>query len=497
MIALDIAAGAPARRTGRPRFLAVAAGLWAVPVLATLTDAGPATVVLLTTIAAALCAAAILQRPQRALIALPFFALLSPMTGLLDVGGAQVVYSDLLFLLLLVQAMLVVVPRLARGAPSRNSKLFVSLATLYVVSVMIGLAQGYLLSAKPLMYLLQLAIIFVYTATYVRSPESWLDVMRSWLTATAFGSLILLQAYAAGRNLDNLKEGDLVPGASPADLLSLFRATYYYSGVHYILGLCIVWLVTRLFFKASLRARMLQITGLLLAALALTAMVNKTAMAAVALAIVLTTLLLFLRFRQEMLKAVLWMAVFCSVGAIVLGWQYYQLSQDTQVDMIVDRLGSASSLQARFEVYAQAMDLWASSPSGVAIGFGPDFLDNSGNPTYAIPMKTSKETGYEEGTVDSAWLSYAIELGLPGVMLLALVFRRGFLAAARGLRSAVRLDSNAYAAATVLGGLSYLAIAMATQMLGYSKTSWLPFQVVFVSLLVFMPKARALEPRKD
>jgi hypothetical protein len=112
-------------------------------------------------------------------------------------------------------------------------------------------------------------------------------------------------------------------------------------------------------------------------------------------------------------------------------------------------------------------------------------------------MKTNKETGYEEGTVDSAWLSYLIELGLPGAVLLAMAFRNGLSAGAKGLRAARRLDMHAYASATLIGGLSFLAIAMATQMLGYSKTSWLPFQVMFVSLVACAPRPACAPSRKD
>lgn len=485
------------QRVAQRRFLVIAALLWAAPVLATLLEASPSYVLLLTSLAAAICAAAILQRPQRALIALPFYALLSPMTGLLDFGGAQLLYSDLLFLLLLVQAAFVVVPEVGRSTSQAGAGYFTPLVILFVISVAIGLASGYLVSAKPLVYLLQLILVFVYTRAYVRTPADWLEVLWSWIAATTFGSLILLQAYSAGRNLDNLKEGELVPAAAADDLLSLFRATYYYSGIHYVLGLGIVWLLMRLVFPAPLRLRLAQILGLLLLLLALIAMVNKTAMAAVVLAATVTMIILLSHFKQQMLKAIVWMAALAAVGGATLGWQYYQLSQETQLDLIVDRLGSSSSLSARFDVYAQAMQLWISSPTGVMVGFGPDFLDNSGDPAYATPMKVSKESGYEEGTVDSAWLSYLIELGLPAALLLAMQFGTCMKYAIRRLKSAMTLDDDAYAAATLIGGLSYLAIAMTTQMLGYSKTSWLPFQVIFVSFMAHASGTSTSAERKD
>jgi len=125
-------------------------------------------------------------------------------------------------------------------------------------------------------------------------------------------------------------------------------------------------------------------------------------------------------------------------------------------------------------------------------GLGADFLDSSGDAQYATPYKTSKTTGYVEGTVDSAWLSYLIELGIPGAALLAALFWQGITRAARSIRHASRFDPSTYSSAALLGSLLYLAIAMGTQMLGYSKTAWLPFQVLVVASS--LPLARSGMP---
>jgi uncharacterized membrane protein len=465
-----------------PIRLSVVAALWGLPVLLTLASAPAAAILAATALAALACATANVARPASIVVTLPFFALLSPVTGLLDLGAARLVFSDLLFALLAVQAGLMLVARPGRAQPRLPPGLTV-LAMLFALGVITGSAVGYLVSAKPWLYLAQLAIVAWFTAAHATHHEDWLSVQRAWIVASVYGATVLLQAYGEGRSLDTLKDGDALPAVAPDDLLSLFRATYYYTGFHYIMGLCVVWVGTRLFFPASRRHRLALLAALALLVPALVATVNKTAIAAVAVAVTLTGLALFARFRREMAAAMAWFAALGAGALAVASWQYGQLAENTQIDLIVDRLFNASSLLIRLEVYVQALTVWSASPWTVLLGYGADFLDSSGNPLFADPLKTSAMTGHVEGTLDSAWLSYLVEFGLPGMLLLAGLFASGLANALRGVRRSPRFDERAFAEASLFGGLVFLAIAMTTQMLGYSKTSWLPLQLVVVAAI--------------
>jgi hypothetical protein len=471
------AAPAPAIR------LSTVAALWALPVLLTLVSAPAATILAATTLAVLVCAAAHVVRPGSIVVTLPFFALLSPVTGLLDLGAAQLVFADLLFCLLAVQAAVTVIVRPGHAQP-RIPLALVTLAMLFALGVVTGSAAGYLVSLKPMLYLAQLAIVAYFTVAHATQHRGWLGVQRAWVVASVFGAAILLHAYGEGRNLDTLKNADGGPPAvDPGDLLSLFRATYYYTGFHYILGLCVVWVGTRLLFPAARAQRLALVAALALLLAALTSTVNKTAMAAVVLSFAATALVLFSRFRLEMAAAMAWFAALGTATLVAVSVQYVELAENTQFDLIVDRLFSASSLLIRLEQYEQALSVWTSSSWTMILGFGPDFLDNSGNTVISDTLKAPEATGYVEGTVDSAWLSYLIELGLPGALLLAGLFVTGIANALRGLRRSPRFDERAFAEASLFGGLVFLAIAMTTQMLGYSKISWLPLQLLVVAAI--------------
>lgn len=462
--------------------LRTAATLWGLPVLLTLGAAPASAILTATTLAALICAVANLRRPASILITLPFFAMLSPMTGLLDLGVANLVFSDLMFLPLAVQAVLLLIAR-RRPAQPRVPVELVTLAFLFAAGVVVNLAAGWLVTSKPLLYLVQMAIVAWFSAAYATHHEDWLAVQRAWIVACVYGAAILLHAYGEGRNLDTLKDVDIVATVAPNDLLSLFRATYYYTGFHYLLGLCSVWVALRLVFPATRMNRLMLTAALAVLVPALVATVNKTAIAATFVATTATMLMLFVRFPRKMAAVMVWFGLLGAAGLAVAGWQFAQLAENAQIDLIFERLFSAGSLLTRLEVYLQAMEIWSSSAWTVLLGFGADFLDGSGNPAFADTLKTSATTGYVEGTLDSAWLSYMVELGLPALVLLLALFAGGLAKALRGLNQMARFDDHAYAQASLFGGLIFLAIAMTTQMLGYSKTSWLPLQLLVVAAI--------------
>lgn len=455
--------------------------LWLIPVLLTVASASDLAILVSTSMAAVVCTISCVMRPAGSLVVLPFFALLSPMTGLLDLGGAKLVLSDIFFALLAVQAAQIALLRTADRRPPLPLALS-ALGLLFLLSVVVGSAAGYLVSYKPAAYLIQLVIICALTAAHATTAASWRAVMWAWIAASTLGALILLAAYLDGRNLDSLKDPELAV-VSAEDLLSLFRATYYYSGFHYLLGLCVVFVATRLLFPATWLVRAGLSLVLTLLSLALLAMVNKTAIASVVIAILATTVLLFVRFRAAMARSMLWLGVLVAGGLAVLSWQYYEIAESTQIDLILDRLFNLSSLLARLEVYVQAIQVWASSAVTVLIGYGPDFLDSSGDALYSTALKTAQESGYVEGTLDSAWLSYLIEFGLPGLACLAWLFILGVQRVSAGLRRCARFDDIAWTHASLFGGLVFLVLAMTTQMLGYSKTAWLPVQVLVVAVI--------------
>lgn len=462
------------------RVLEISAAFWLAAVLVNVIAQAKGPVLAATTLSAMVSTAFILLNPASTLVVLPFFTLLAPMTGLLELPGAKLLFTDILFIVLMLQFVVLVWRSGIRPAFlfNRNAYLVIGL---YLFSMFFGLATGTLVSMKPLLYLVQLVIVGFYTVVYGSEPKSRCLILKAWLIATFFASMILLQAYSQGRNLDLMKTMGATPAEAPVNLLDLFRATYYYSGIHYILGLANVWLVTRLFFPLSRKNRLAVLIGLTLLVPALIATVNKTAIAAALLALLTTGVFLLYKFNRKMVSKLAWATGAGAVCAMVLAWQFNSMAEQSQLDLILGRLSSTSSLDARFSVYINAFGQWLSSPFRCLVGWGPDFLDSSGAPLIASTFKTAAGTGVVEGTVDSAWLSFLFELGIPALLMLFVFVARGLVLTGRNLFRAKAMNEEVYSDAALFGGILFLVVAMSTQMLGYSKLTWLPLQVLVLA----------------
>lgn len=461
-----------------PLTLKAVALLWLLPVLLTLVNASASAILAATSAAFAVCALAQLLNPSTFLIILPFIALLSPMTGLIGLGGASLLYSDLLFPLLAVQAIVIAITRPIQ----RISKLLSALAFMSLLAIFVGVATDWLTWFKPVVYYLQMFLVAFFTLRAVKDNEDLAALRNAWITAAAMGSVILLKAYVEGRSLIIIQDAVLGIVIKPTDLFDLFRSSYYYTNFHYILGLCIVWTVTRLLFPSTNAQRLWALAALSIFMLALISSANKTALISAVFAFFVTVVVLLHRFRRRMITAMAGIALTASIVLVSAVWLLAQFV-GYQVDLIGSRLISTSSFAIRLEVFNQALNSWLSSPPNLLFGYGLSMLEDSGNSSVSQFFKTSAATGYAEGALDSAWLSYLIELGLPGALLLAALFSRGILKSLRGLRSSTRFDEFAFAEASLFGGLVFLVIAMFTQMIGYSKISWLPLQLLVVSAI--------------
>jgi hypothetical protein len=449
--------------------------IWLLPVLFTLAKASASVILTATTAAFVFCVCMQLLNSYTLPYILPFIALLSPMTGFIKLGGASLLYSDLLFPLLAVQTSLIVISR----PPKRIPKLFFLLGVMAIVATIAGVATG-LSWLKPLLYLLQMALVVFFTLRAVKDPYDLALLLNAWIAAAAMGSAILLQAYFEGRSLILVQEIVQERTVSTIDLVDLFRSSYYYTNFHYVLGLCIVWLALRLLLPSTILQRFWALAASSFFVLALISTANKTSIFSTGLALALTVLLLLHRYSREMFK-VMSIAVLPAIAVFSLAaWNFTQFVGG-QTELISSRLVDANSFFVRLEVFHQALNVWVSSPLNALLGYGPSMLEGPTNSNLSVLFKTSAVTGAAEGALDSAWLSYLVELGVPCVLLLVALFARGILNSLRGLRNCPRLDEYAFAEASLFGGLVYLVIAMSTQMIGYSKISWLPLQLLVVS----------------
>ena len=466
------------------RYLLLFLLLWSMPVALTILSAMQQSIVASAIAAAAISCSVILFKPKMALVALPFFALLSPVAGYLKVFGADVLLSDLLFILLAFVLGVLYVTNKMHIYRNSLASLPTFVALLFLAGVVAGVIYGTLNSLKPALFLMQLMIIYLFTTTFATTEKSGSSIINAWLGAGFLGALLLIQAFVVGERLDEFKFATDAPLLNPEKPLYLLQATYYYAGFHYVLGISIVVLLLKFLLSESFLTKAFLVVILAILLLALFMMQNKTAMFGIVLSIAgVMAVLISLGFKKLLLRKFLLLILFCAMGYSVVFSSYLESIGAEQAYLVVERIYNLTSLEVRFGVYAQALTNWFSFPLQLLIGMGPDFLVDSGDADISEAFKMSSISGRAEGTVDSGWISYLIELGIVNGGALAALVVLSIGAVLKYLRKAGSNCIGNVPAVYVLGGLSFASIALFTQMLGYSKTAWFPFQLLIIGLM--------------
>jgi hypothetical protein len=468
--------------TRQVRWIAAA---WALPVvLLVLPNAGEGAVTVTALFAAVISCVAIVNQPCAVLVALPFFALLSPVAGFFDVGGVQILLSDGLFVLLGIQLLVLAVTNRVQLGRSLSAQLGTFIALFYVLSTLVGALTGTLISLKPLLYIVQLAIIGLYTKTFAITDGDWKAIINSWLIATGLGAVLLINAFLSGRSLSSFEAPTGVSAIDRTTLEYLFRADYYYTGFHFAVGLSIVILLFRVLLGERSRQRIASVVAVVVLTIALLMMLNKTAILSIALTLVIVFTLIFPSLPRGMALRTLGGFMLFALGSYVLiSKVLFGSLGEVQQELWGQSAVGTSSLGIRLSVYVSALDNWTARPIQVLLGMGPDFLDRSGDLGMMELFRRSSATGLAEGTVDSGWISYLIELGVISFVALATLIALATHSAYRRVIRARLMAVDGTLAVTVFAGLVFVTFAMTTQMLGYTKVTWFPFQLLVIALM--------------
>ena len=452
--------------------------LWAIPVGLTVLSINPSLIEGFTIAASLISVCFTILNPNYVLIILPFFALLSPIAGFFNVFGIPLLLSDFVFVLLIIQVLSL---SFISKMPINNKPLgilFSLMAFFFIFSILFSNIFGILISIKPILFLLQFFIIFFYTVQYSNDEKNWLKIIDSWLNATLLGSVILIYAFSNGTNLTNFNTDDANHNLEKNNLVYLFQASYYYAGFHFILGISIIIVITRIILSKLDFVLLINVAKLLLLFIALLLMFNKTAIISVIVAFI-ALILLFVSLNPK--KYLLFFIIFLSILTVVCVFAFQQLlsSQfdNSQSSLFLERANSISSLSTRFNVYITAFKSWLSYPVNMVFGLGPSFLDGLGKESIAQNFTES------EGTVDSGWISYLLELGFISFFILIYIFKYSISSLITYINKVGKNVNYHTAAIYIVGALFFLVVALFTQMLGYTKTSWFPFQLLIIGCM--------------
>lgn len=429
------------------------------------------------------------KNPKMMLMVLPFFALFSPLAGYLQILGGKYLCSDLLFILLCGQIFYLYSMKCYRH--QRHDRFMTIFFLMMFVNALMAIILGLLLSPKILMQLLQFGIIYFYLVNFCTEKEEHMWMLNVWLIAVIGASLLLIQSYFTGELLADFN--GVLENVNLEEYQSqniLYRVGYYYSGFIFPLGITLILLSQKFFFAETMGLFIMYLLGIGICFFALVVTANKTAMFSVFIVIVFISMFLMRKSRWLNLYRKNFLKNFCLyiaiLGCLPAGVSYFLMSN--QLDLFLGRLSEVSSLLTRTDIYVAALSAWSNFPLQWIIGMGMGFLEH-GAGNVAILFTTSHLTGFSEGTVDSGWLSYLIELGIPLFIGLLSLFFRSIINTYKNFITKLKCNNIDLMSLNIFSALLYTAISLTTQMLGYSKTSWIIFELMVIGCLHYKPLA--------
>jgi hypothetical protein len=457
--------------------------LWCLPSGLTLIDYNPAQIQNVTLIVGLITLGCMIWRPLYTLLALPFFALLSPAGGLFELFGVRAALTDWIMPVLVLRVVFSIFSSkggLRLGVQKGTVSYYLTpLVGLYLASFMLSVLQGNVISGVSLYYLVSYAVIYVYFRRYARTAEDWQAIVWAWTLASLLGALILIQAFFAGKPLIYFADDNELM-IDRQSIQHLFQASYYYAGFHFIAGIFSTSFLLRLIFgRESIRRKIVLLGLLLIFMTTLLAMVNKTAIYASLFSFVLLYLILSWRLRTINILLTV-MISFFSMSAFVWFMSQYGVELYQSSDQLLNKLGSTSSFGFRAQVWVNAFQQIFARPWDLVIGLGPDVF-GTGPAQLKGTFLVAADTGGQEGALDSSWLTYLFEFGVLGLLLLIALLAKAITICNRYLQHMPMSALADSSFLTVFGGLVFVIFAFVSQSIGYAKVSWLPFQLILIA----------------
>lgn len=463
--------------------LVIFGALWSILVGMTLLGVSQAIISVATQFASLLCFGIMIKYPSTTLIGLPFFALLAPVGGFLKLAGLSAVVTD--WLMVGIGFYVAVFYRgrvgkaeagFTRGSIDKYLQLMI---LVYLISCLVGWGLGSLISLAPLYYLLVYFLIYYYYSRFSGTYANQQTVLDAWCLASVLGAAILLHAFWGGRVLVNFSTDDADITVDRFSIEYLFQATYYYAGFHFIIGMLSSGLMVRFIFsRESLRIKVLIILALMIFFTVMAVTINKTAIVAALMSFIVAYGMIAVRLGRINVLVVFLLPLVLLYFIYFLSDQFGSILYESS-DQYIFSVTSASSFLVRLEVWTNALLELFRNPWFIPFGLGPNAIEN-GNQEISELFKISRATGGLEGALDSTWLTYLVEFGVFGFLLIIGIFYRCAVNLIYALRNMSEDQVVSPVFVMSFAGLVYLVFAFISQSLGYTKISWLPFQMLLI-----------------
>lgn len=398
---------------------------------------------------------------------IPFFCLLSPL-GQFPYG--TVLYSELLlsFVLLFVAIYILTSKNIKI---SNNEIPLLLMFVLFFISYITSFHHQELW--KGLINGIFFFSTYVMTRIYIKNARDVIRFTWSFVVAATFAAVLMIMFYFYGIRLNDLNgnidlsnlindPSNLVLNSGFNDGLMNAAATYYYTGIFYIISAAIVIIPVAFRFSKGKMNKFMLCCFALIIIIGIIANFNKTAI--LALCFVISIFIL----RDLLTKSIGYFLSIISVSILTI-WVF-----SLQVDYSY-RGFEFSSLYNRFNTYISAISVVFKNLHMFLFGLGPESAFRLTDNKILNDAKT--HSGITEGAIDSAYFTYLFEYGIFFVFLFFIY----------GINMVIKLFSetninnkNSYILSIRFSyGLLFLCVLIIgiTQILGIGKIAIVIFQL--------------------
>ena len=315
-----------------------------------------------------------------------------------------------------------------------------------------------------------LIVVFAVTRIALRSTGSVPVYFLSLLLVAGYVSALIVTGFVHGMVLANFMAYSQELFWEKANLQHLFRASYFYTNVLYVLGpaavVSVVTIVT-----ANRNFHKVISSGVLVAIISsLFLMFAKTALLALVICLPILAVLFLSRMRSARRPRVLHLSLLIVLVIVLLYSSISGIASTSEHYTF-----RTFSLAERLNVVSASSKILIRHPERLFFGFGPDMLIRLDNEvTDAALFRGSSR----QGTIDSAYATFLFEYGLFFLVLFSLF-------GVHTLLGLFRLMKRNHQSQPVLIGMFvivvFIYIAAISQRIGTSKVAWVIAQIFALS----------------
>lgn len=310
-----------------------------------------------------------------------------------------------------------------------------------------------------------LVTAFAMTRITLRTMASASLYLLSLSVAAAYVAILIITGFIHGMPLAEFFGDSEIFSIDQERLNSLFRASYFYTNVLYLLGIAAVLALVAFIIATKPVYKIISAGLVLLMLFTLFVMYARTGLVAFAISVFMLTLVALLarmNVRRHLWLNQIAMVVFISIFAWITLTQVWE-SSSIKID--------TSSLAARVDTTLSSFDVLMDHPERLAFGFGPDASTRASSEAVMAARQSSEGI---EGAVDSAYVTYFFEYGFFFLVLFMLFGAHSMLRLFQIIKQTARPDPITMA---LFVSLVFIFIAAISQVIGTSKVAWVVVQI--------------------